>query len=248
MNEEVTRVEEVMLAIRETNALGIADPVKASLVADLQHIADRLIWYEEKAANCIVTNQTQADAAAIVCETIANDVKAVKGQEVLSKITEGLHKLHRQWTAIRGRFIDPMEASRKTIKQTINKWETAEAEKAQAEQIRLQAEADARARKEREALEAKAAKMKTEEKRQQYLDQAASVAAPTVTIEAPKSSVKFSTRWKVKAVNTTTFIQAAAQNTMMHGFIEIKTTALERSKAANPSLEVPGITFEKVRV
>ena len=242
------QVDEVMLAIRETNALGIADPVKESLVRDLQPIADRLICYTVLADEYKCVDEETAKRGAESCKLIAADTKAVKDQEVLSKITDGLHKLHRTWTGIRKQFLDPLETSRKVIKDRVNVWQAEQERIAEAKQAQLQAEADAKARKEQAALAAKAEKVKTPEKKEQYREQAAAVIAPTVVVQAPKSGMKFQTRWKVKTLDVGEFLKAAADNPMLVGYVEIKQPALERSKAANPALELPGVSFHKVRV
>lgn len=113
------------------------------------------------------------------------------------------------------------------------------AEKAEGdEKRRLQEEAD---RKEREANKA-AVKADTK------AEQAATTAAPTINVAAPKSGVRIQKRWKVKTINRPAFIAAAAVDANIQGFITIEETRMERAKAANPSMTVPGVEFHEVVV
>lgn len=243
-DQELVQIE---AAIDAVNAVKVEDKIKLALVADLKPVAGRLQFYAD-AVNVPVTNQVEADSAEQICKQIAVDVKIVKEQEVLSKITDGLHKLHRQFTGLRDLFLTPMESSRKAIKGKIGAWQEQERQKAEELQRKLQAEADAKARAEQEKLLKKAESMKTPEKQEQYREAAAAVVVPTITIQAAKTGMKFSTRWKVKEVNQDAFFAAVATDKSLRGYIEIKETAMERSKAANPNIEIPGIVFEKVRV
>ena len=241
-------IQTMKAVIKETNAIvPMTNGIRAALVRDLGPMTDRLARYEG-AALVPVSNKQDADGAAVLCEQIAQDIKAVKGHEVLSKITAGLHGLHRRWTGLINDFVTPMEAARRQIKSNILKWETAEREKAEAEQRRLQALADEQARKERERLEKQAAKMKTEERREALLEQAASVAAPVIQVSAPVTGIRRQKRWTVKAVDEAAFFAALAQDKNLRGYVEIDKARLARGKAANPGMEVAGITFEQITV
>ena len=87
----MNQIETVESVVKETNAIvPVADGIRAALVRDLGPVADRLARYE--GADLVpVPNKQDADGAAVLCEQIAQDIKAVKGHEVLSKITAGLH-------------------------------------------------------------------------------------------------------------------------------------------------------------
>jgi hypothetical protein len=50
----------------------------------------------------------------------------------------------------------------------------------------------------------------------------------------------------VESVDTPVFLAAAATDRTMQGYVEISANRLQRAKAANPSLEVAGVTFKKV--
>jgi len=239
MNE----IEQVELVCAETNGLAVAGPIKAALVADLRPIADRLAGYADTAANVVVSNEAEANGYAEVLKAIDADIKTVKACEVLTKITDGLHKMHRKWTALRSLFTDPLLTSKQTIHDCVRDWQVEQADLAMERQRRLQAEADERARKEREKLEKQAAAYKTEERREAKLAEAAAVIAPTVTVSAPKA---ISTRkvWKVKNVDLDAFLAAATKDMNLRGFLTVELTKLERAKAANDSMTVPGVVFE----
>jgi hypothetical protein len=98
------------------------------------------------------------------------------------------------------------------------------------EQRRLQAIADETARKERERLEKKAETIKTPERREAILEEAAAIVAPVVTVAAEEKPKGESTRklWRARLTDKAALIQAAAQGN------EIAATCLTfDQKAAN---------------
>lgn len=244
----MNKIETVEAVVAETNAVvPVSDSIRSVLVRDLAPVAERLAHYEE-AALMPVVNRQDAEQAALVCEEIAVDIKAVKGHEVLSKITSGLHQLHRRWTGLVGDFVTPMDTAKRAIKQNILKWENDERKKAEAEQRRLQAIADEQARRERERLEKLAEQRKTPEVKEAYREQAAQVAAPVINVAAPVTNIRRSKRWTVKAVDEAAFYAALAQDKNLRGYVDINNNRLARAKAANPTLEISGITFDQVVV
>ena len=110
----------------------------------------------------------------------------------------------------------------------------AQAVENEAERKRLLAEAE-RKRKEAEYAAAKA----------QFREQnAASVVATVVTVAAPTMRKGAKLVWRVKSIDMTAMgIPVAVQ-----GFVEVKATNLERSKAANPMFTLPGVTFHQVSI
>ena len=156
MQNERTELAEVEAAVEACNAVAVPDPVRAALVRDLGPIASRLSRYADDANKIIVSDQNSAQEATDICAIIALDIKAVKVHEVLSKITSGLHDLHRKWTGLRDLFITPMERDRKIIKGKVIVWQEAERRKAEEAQRKLQAEVDAKAALERAKQEAEA--------------------------------------------------------------------------------------------
>ncbi|MDD5485968.1 MAG: hypothetical protein PHW65_00175 [Dehalococcoidales bacterium] len=247
MNEQVEQAElmEVEKAVEACNAVAVPDQVRVALVRDLKPVANRLAKYAVDAA-MEVTNKEQADEAAQIFTMIAADIDTVKNHEVLEKITDVLHKLHRQWTGLRDLFIAPMEQDRRTIKGKIITWQEGERRKAEELNRNLQAEAEAKAAREREAMLKKAASLKTPEKAEALRQQAAQVIAPTINIEAPKTGLRVSKAWAVKNIDMDGFYAALATRQDLRGFVEINNTRLVRAKAANPNMEVPGVVFEQV--
>lgn len=239
-------IQEVELVIEQTNAVTVPDAIKVALVTDLKPIATRMEYYERQ-ADMQVGNQAQADAAAEIITAIGVDLKAVKEQEVLSRITDGLHKLHRKWTGLRDMFVTPLDCYRRQLKTTLDSWQEGERNKAAELQRQLQAKADEHARREREKLEKQAAAYKTEEKREEKLQAAAAVLAPTIHIEPPKTGVQFRKVWVATVKDKAAFLAACATRPELVGYVEINTTALQRAKSANAMVEFPGIELHQER-
>lgn len=242
-NKEITEVE---LVIARTNQVQVPDVLHKALVGLLVPIATRLPEYVEKAETAIVQTKADAEGLAALRGNIAQDIKAIKDDDVMSKMIAGLHSVHRQWTTVRSMFTTPLEEASRIAKGKIIAWQEAEAEAAENERLRLQAVEDERARKEREKLEARAEKVKSPEKQEALREQAATVTPTTVHVEAPKTATRTQKRWKVQSVDMSVFLAAAAQNTMLHGLIEIKQSNIERMKSANPSMEIPGVAIKQV--
>ncbi len=144
-------------------------------------------------------------------------LKAVKNaqkraSEFFAPIVDSAHKAWKQATASRASVLDPLEAAEKRVKLTVTTWDREEEAQRMAEQRRLQAEADEAARKERERLEREAAKLKTPEKREARLEQAAAIIAPVITVAAPEKQAGEATRkrWKMRVTDKARLIEAAA--------------------------------------
>lgn len=105
---------------------------------------------------------------------------------------------------LRDGFTKPLEEIEKAVKAAVIRFDQNEDRKRQEEQRRLQAEADEKARKEREALEAKAAKLKTPERREALLEQAAAVQAPVVQVAPVAMKTEGETTrkiWRFEIIN-----------------------------------------------
>ena len=248
MSEVLEPVVELGSAVDTVNALAITNPVREALVKDLGPIANKIFAYQNIAEDSAVATEEDAVSASAICDEMAAHIKTVKDHEVLSTIVSGLHAAHRRFTGLRDCFIKPLEASRKTLKGKVIVWQQAEDEKARKEQARLQAEADARARAEQERLRKAAEKLKTPELKQERLEQAEAVAAPVVTVAAPKSAMKMQKRWAVKSVNLAAFLQACIADGNLLGYVTIDTNKLARAKSANTMLTIPGVVFEQKTV
>lgn len=243
--EPQNQIEELTLVIAETNGLSIHDDSLREITETLRPIAASIPGALSYAASVRITTKDEADAAAKCRDAMIADAK--KAKDAINGFQDGLidklHKLHRRWTGFRALF-DPLELAAKQIKQAIITWQDAEEAKAKAEENRLQAEADEKARRERERLEKEAARLKTPEKREERLEAAVAVAAPVVSVARPVAAVKSQKRWKVKSYAMTAMgIPQAVQ-----GYITVETSRLERAKAANTMLTVPGVEFHQVAV
>lgn len=108
----------------------------------------------------------------------------------------------------------------------------------EAERKRLLEEAD---KAEREANRA-AAKAEVREER------AATVIAPTINVEAQTSGKRSQKRWTAKVTDQAAFMQAAAKDPTLQGFVVIETAKLARSKAANVMFAAPGVEFTQETV
>lgn len=243
MSENVQNDVEMVLEEAQT---GLLKPsMRDEIVRDLTPVAQRIDYYKQESEGIIIRTQSDAEHAAKMCENIAADVKAVQKHEILDGVIKGFHSMHRRLTGLRDAFVAPMEASRKTIKGKVIAWQTAEAEKAEKERARLQAIADEQARKERERLEAQAAKLKTPEKIEQRLEQAAQVVASVIQVQAPKAAVKVMRVWVARVTDKKAFFAAIAASQELAGYVTIETTKMQRAKAANPLIEIPGVEFRQ---
>lgn len=245
MPNTTEQIHELELVVDETKNLEVQDNEVRNLITQLQPIAAFIAEAKQYADTVVVANQKDALEAAEWREKMIESCKKAKDaiNGFQGGIIDRLFKLHRRWTAFRGLF-DSLESSAKILKGKIIAWQQAEEQKAAEEQRRLQAEAEERARKERERLEKEAAKLKTPELREARLEAAATIVAPVITVSAPTKAVKSQKRWKVKSVDMT----AMGIPREIQGYVEVKITNLERAKAANTMLEVPGVEFHQVAV
>jgi len=246
MENERVELVQVNKLVEATNAVAVPNPVREALIRTLSPVAERMAGYDKLAKTITVANQADADMAAQADKEIAADIKLVESNDVLSKIIRGLDQLHGKAVAVRSLFVNPMKAYRKAIRQPGLDWEAGEKKKADDLARKLTAEAEAKATREREALLKKAAAVKTPEKKEAYQEQAASVIAPTVHVEAPKSGLRTSKAWVVQSLREDLFFAALATRDDLRGFVEINTARLQRAKAANPSMEIPGVVFEQI--
>lgn len=243
-NSEPMPILSLQSACDDTTALHIYQCERAELLATLKPIAGRIQTHVSYADTVIIKTLDDALTAAAQRDKVLADCETAKQSinEFSGGLIEKLFKLHRGWTGGRALFTEPLESAAKTLKEKIGQFEWEQEQIAESRRQKLQAEADEKARREREAAEKKARAAVKPETRQKYEEQAAAVVAPVIVVPVAKTGTKFQQRWKVQNVNLTEMgIPAGVQ-----GWIEIKTTALERGKAANPMLIVPGVNFHQV--
>ena len=114
------------------------------------------------------------------------------------------HAAWKKITATEDEAAQPLSDAEKVVKGRMLAYHTDQERIRQAEQRKLQAEADARAEAERKALEKKAAAMKTEAKREEYMERASEVAAPVVTVAPVVPTVTgqaIRTTWRARLID-----------------------------------------------
>lgn len=189
-----------------------------------------------------------------VSRTAAVDfLKAVKDTQ--KRVTDFFGPMkkaaHAAWKAVTARESDvlgPLEQAERGIKAKVMAWDADQERIRLREQAKLQAEADERARKERERLEREAAKLKTPEKREERMAQAAAVVAPVVQVApvAEKQTGEATRKvWKAKLVDLKALTNAAAQgsDTAM-SLIQFNESAANRFAAATRgAVRVDGVEW-----
>jgi hypothetical protein len=101
------------------------------------------------------------------------------------------------------KLIGPLEVAEARVKSAALAYNRSQEEIRLKEQQRLQAEADERARREREKLQARAASVKTPEKKEEYAEKAAAVTSPVINVPKPAQPQGTTIRkvWKHRVVN-----------------------------------------------
>jgi hypothetical protein len=129
-------------------------------------------------------------------------------------------------------------------------WKQEQDRKAAEEQRKLQAEADERARKERERLEKEAAKLKTPEKKEERLEQAAQVVAPVVTVASPVADISGQSSrktWKAEVFDMAALIAVATPGTVAASFLEVNQKAADAfARSTKNTVKVAGVNFIEV--
>jgi hypothetical protein len=173
------------------------------------------------------------------------DLKVVSG--VLAQPKKAAHERHKLFTTLERALTEAHGDAKTKIKQRVGAWVTEERRKAQEIQAKLQREADERARKEREALEKKAASMKTEAKREEYMEKAAEVQSASVHVQAPKADgVRLSERWKATVTDKAAFLRHVSESPdEWEGIVAISENRLAAAKTRFPPMTVPGVAFRR---
>lgn len=238
-----TEVLSPEIVVQESYLPLVQDDAAAELVATLGPLVAKRDEYRASAAAVVVRNEDEAMNAKQLMDAIGADQKAA--QDAIKGHKDAAKARHTRWCQLEAYFVDTLEAARKVVKGKILNFQIAEQKRRDEEQRRLQAEADERARKEQERLQKEAAKLKTPEKAQAKLDQAAAVVAPTVEIAKVKTGVSARRVWKAEVTDTAAFLKAVYMNPMLMGYVSINVTALQRTKAANPDFAVDGVVFNQ---
>lgn len=159
---------------------------------------------------------------------------------------QAAHCAWKKITAKEAEAMEPLANAERSVKALMIEWRAEQDRIRNAEQAKLQAEADERARKEREALEAKAAKMKTESKRDEYLERAAVVVAPIVTVESSVPNVKgqsIRTTWKARLVSLSALTGIPEGDVRLSMVTFDQAAANKLAVATNGAMSVPGVEW-----
>ena len=143
-----------------------------------------------------------------------------------------------------------IDDAERIVKGKVLAWQQAERAKAEEAQRKAQAAADEEARRERDRLVKEAARLKTPEKKQERLEQAAAVAAPVIMVAAPVveacgSGVR--TTWKAECVDMAALIAAAVPGSLAASFLVFDQKAADAfARATKGATKVAGVAFKPV--
>ena len=200
-------------------------------------------------------------ANALVVNTV-EDYKGVIERLQESKATrarwveywaEPIQSAHRTWselTAKRKEGTDVLDQAENKAKSKAIAWKREADERAAVYQKKLQAEADLKARLERERLEKEAAKLKTPEKREARMAEAAAVEAPIIQVDSATADIKGATSpktWVAKVVDLDALIKAATPGTVAVSLLAFNQKAGDAfAKSTKGKILVPGVQFIEV--
>jgi len=188
--------------------------------------------------------------------TIMADVRKTKRQ-IKDWFADSKAKAHAAWKAVVAQektLTDRCDTVEKAVTRELRRYDAAVEQKRREEQARLQAEAEEKARKERERLEKQAAKLKTPEKKQERMEQAAAIVAPVVQIETPDEKAdgeQVRMVWKAECEDIGQVIRSAAASEHAVGRSVLKfdqTAANKLAAATKGSMQIPGVRFFQERV
>lgn len=167
-------------------------PETSTGIIDLQGWADVLM---------VSSNTEKANAIEMI--------KVVKRRrkQVVDELSDSKGKAHSTWkalVALEKKYTDICDKIEGVAKQAVLSFNRREEEKRQAEQRRLQAIADEKAGREKEREIKKAEKLKTPELREQRIEEANFISAPSIIVEKTVEKQKgesTSRRWKARITN-----------------------------------------------
>ena len=143
-----------------------------------------------------------------------------------------------------------IDDAERIVKGKVLAWQQAERVKAEESQRKAQAAADEAARRERERLEKEAAKLKTPEKKQERMEQAAAVVAPVITVQAPVVDAACTgTRktYKAEVADMAALIAAAVPGSIAASFLSFDQKAADAfARATKGKTPVVGVRFREV--
>ena len=143
-----------------------------------------------------------------------------------------------------------IDDAERTVKGKVLAWQQAERAKAEEAQRKAQAEADEAARRERERLEKEAARLKTPEKKQERMEQAAAVVAPVISVQAPvveAAGTGVRKTYKAECADMSALIAAAVPGSLAASFLVFDQKAADAfARATKGKTPVAGVRFREV--
>jgi len=198
-----------------------------------------------QANGLIVTDAGQYESAAGFLKLVKSAQRRVK--EHFEPMKTAAHAAHAAVCTRERETLDPLAAAEKTVKGRMITWHQEQERIRLAEERRLQAEAEARARKERERLEREAAKLKTDELREQRMEEAQQVVAPAVHVAPVAPAVKGQSirkTWRAKVTDPQAAIAAVMQWPDWQAYVTINEGEFNRFAARTKGqVPVPGVEF-----
>ena len=156
----------------------------------------------QQAAALVVSTPQEYEGAANFLKNVKAAAKKVT--DFFDPIVATAHAAWKKTTEGKATLLKPLADAEATVKRKMIVFQTEQERIRQQEQARLQAQADEAARRERERLEKEAARLKTPEKKEERLAQAAAVAAPVVTVASAAPVIagqSLRKTWKARIVD-----------------------------------------------
>jgi hypothetical protein len=198
-------------------------------IAKVEQLQAEVAPVVARAAGVVVSTPEQYEDASGFLASIKGAQKRVKEWFV-----EPVGNAHKAWKALTQRRADvlaPLEEAERAVKRKLVDYAAEQERIRAAEQARLQAEADERARRKREAAEKAAAKLKTPELREQRLAEAATIAAPVVTVAADTPKVQGQSIrkvWRARVIDPHAAVEALLALPDWTTYIKVSQGELDR--------------------
>jgi len=250
------QMNQIQQVVEQTAALAIPDQERQGLIDTLKPIAGKIAAVEQYATTLKIASADEAVAAkekrekvTAMQKTVTTALDQFGRDDAGNGLIARLHALHRAWTGARGRLLTPLEAASQTIRRKIVDYEDGVERAAETERRRLQAIKDEQAAKDKERLEKRAEK--AEEKGQGAkavaLQAQAQAVAPEVVLAParPPPAITIVRVWKATRIDEATYYRDGPLASKLKA-APINLADLARQKTADPTLELPGVTFDKV--
>ena len=207
---------------------------------------ERISKAEAWATNLAVTDNAGAETAVIVEAEIGNMITGIKDRFAPAK--SAAHKAHREITSLENSLVKPLESAKamsRTKRAVYQKQIEAEIK---LESDRAYAASEAKAERERIAAVKAANRLKTDELREQRLEEAAQIIPemPVAVHDKPAAGARAIKKiWKARLVDMHTLVQAAAGgNHAAQAMLSFdQQDANRQAKLTRDMVDVPGVEF-----